>query len=547
MMIKKLLIVVACLFVFSWQCIFSVEQFLHYSICPVTKDEKKFLEVHLTFQGNEGGITEIVLPSSSAGQEELYAEIKDLHCLTPQASIENTEEPHIKRIHHLSSRAIQITYKVGSSERKREGEWYYRPLVESSYFFFSGHAFFVTPRMDMEVPTKISVEWKNFPTNWTLANSFGAKQHTQLLTLPFSKFQHAVYTGGDFQLIQCGQESSPIFIAIQDKWSFSPKRFTELVQTVLESQRHFWNDFAFPYYLITVLPTGDSHFMGGTGTSNAFSIFVGDLYDDNIEDYKWLAWLLSHENFHTWNGTEMRSGPPEGSLYWFTEGFTEYYAVKLNHKNKLIDNLDYFSHINNILYDYYTSTAHDAKNERIQKDFWNDRDVQRLPYVRGFLLAWKWDKKIQQISNGVHSLDDCMIALRNHLQNEKRAFTQDDIIQVVSAFLPLGEVQNDVTQYILEGKTLIPEDEDEYSITWIENIGFDTLPTVRKKRIEGVKADKIFAAGLRNGQKFLSYTISDQTISVSIEDREGKIQEITYPLDGNLRKIPQYITRPTSK
>jgi hypothetical protein len=49
----------------------------------------------------------------------------------------------------------------------------------------------------------------------------------------------------------------------------------------------------------------------------------------------------------------MMSCGPEGELFWFKEGFTEYYAVKLNYRNHLIDLNDYLEHINTIMYDYY--------------------------------------------------------------------------------------------------------------------------------------------------------------------------------------------------
>ena len=181
--------------------------------------------------------------------------------------------------------------------------------------------------------------------------------------------------------------------------------------------------------------------MGGTGLFNAFSIFIGDISKENEEDWKWLAWLLSHEHFHTWNGIKKMSALPEGSLYWFTEGFTEYYAVKLNYQTQLIELEDYLDHINHILYDYYTSSAHNEKNERIRQDFWNNWDIQRLPYVRGFLFALEWDRKMQEVSNGQYSLDDFMLALFKRTQ-ELRSSLKDPIIH----FIPQYKLRENLKQ-----------------------------------------------------------------------------------------------------
>ncbi len=533
-------------FLFFSSYIFANDQIgsLEYSIRPLIEDRKSALEVNLKLQGNESGITEILLPSSWAGQDELYLEISELCCLSPEATIQDTDQPEVKKIIHPSNELIQISYRVTSKE-KPEVEWYYRPLIEQSYFFFFGHCFFIVPKIDEQIPIQISVDWQEFPKDWALANSFGNQQKKQELLLPLATFQHAVYAGGDFQILQCGEEQAPIFIAIRGEWSFSNEHLTHLVQTVIESHRKFWNDFDFPYYLITVLSTGDDHHMGGTGLFNAFSLFIGDFSEENEEDWKWLAWLLSHEHFHTWNGIKMMSCPPEGSLFWFTEGFTEYYAVKLNYRTHLIDTNDYLDHINTIMYDYYVSSVHNETNERIQQDFWNDWDVQRLPYVRGFLFALQWDKKIQEASQGQYCLDDFMLALFKHTKENKLPFSQDDIQQVASLFLPLDVVKEDIKKYIVDGETILPKENDfnnMSAVEWMEDIGFNLPLTVSKGKIEGIRRESnAFKAGLTNGQKFISYQCIDQIISVFVVDRNGSSKEFVYPKESITRLVPQYV------
>lgn len=538
-------------FLFFNSYIFANEQIesLEYSIRPLIEDGKSALEVNLKLKGNESGVTEILLPSSWAGQDKLYQEISELRCLSAEATIQDTDQPEVKKIIHPSNELIQISYYVTSKE-KPEVEWYYRPLIEQSYFFFFGHGFFIVPKTDEQTPIQISVDWQEFPEDWALANSFGNQQKKQELLLPLATFQHAVYAGGDFQILQCGDEQAPIFIAIRGQWSFSNEHLTHLVETVIDSHRKFWNDFDFPYYLITVIPTGDDHHMGGTGLFNAFSLFIGDFSEENEGDWKWLAWLLSHEHFHTWNGLKMMSCAPEGRLFWFTEGFTEYYAVKLNYRNHLIDLKDYLEHINTIMYDYYVSSVHNETNERIREDFWNNWDVQRLPYVRGFLFALQWDRRIQETSQGQYCLDDFMRALLKHTQENKLSFSQDDIQQVASLFLPFDVVQEDMKNYIVDGKTIFPKENDianGISVEWMENLGFNLQLTKSKGKIEGVKLDSnAFKAGLTNGQKFVSYKCNDQMISVLVLDRDGNLREFVYPKEFTVRLIPQYVLQESS-
>jgi len=541
-MIFQIIKVFFLLFAIVSFSLIAQESSLEYTIHPQEENGKLSLFVSLKFQGSDEGVTEILLPSSWAGQDELYLEIENLHCISPQTAIEDTEEPELKKVHHSPNEVVQLCYQV-TSKVKPEVEWYYRPIIEDSHFFFFGHCFFIVPKMDDISPISISLEWQNFPGDWSLANSFGNQIQKQDLFLPISTFLHAVYVGGDFQILKCGKEYTPIFIAIRGDWSFSTERLTHLVETVIESHREFWNDNDFPYYLITVIPTGDDHHMGGTGLFHSFSIFIGDLSEENEDDWKWLAWLLSHEHFHTWNGIKMMSSPPEGSLFWFTEGFTEYYAVKLNYRSKLINLDDYIEHINTIIYDYYVSSVHNEPNQRIQKDFWNDWDVQRLPYVRGFLFALDWNQKIQNITSGQYNLDNFMLALFDRAQENLGTFSLEDIEQAASIFLPIDLVKEDLKNYIFDGATIFPKNhfDESYSLTWIDDIGFNLLQSISKQKIEGVKkGSRAFEAGLRNGQKYINYQDRRESIVINILDTKGNPREISY-LKEMGRNIPQYV------
>jgi predicted metalloprotease with PDZ domain len=179
--------------------------------------------------------------------------------------------------------------------------------------------------------------------------------------------------------------------------------------------------------------------------------------------------LLNHEHFHTWNAVKMSANSPEGSLFWFTEGFTEYYAATLNFRTGLMDFSDYIEHINGILNDYYTSPFRNEKNEKIQQDLWKNQRLLKLPYDRGFLLALSWDQKIKAL--GPYSLDDFMRALYKKTQNDKCSLSKDLIEQVASLFLPPETVKKDLEAYVINGETLIPDPncfDNRCTLEWME-------------------------------------------------------------------------------
>jgi len=511
---------------------------LKYTISLIN-DETPHFEVSLEFKGDTSGTTEILLPSSWAGQNELYQEITELRTFSSQSRIEETSEPFVKKIHHLPNDKLKISYQY-HSQQKKDHEWFYRPIIQPTYFYFIGHSFFIIPRINPD--QQISLEWENIPKDWTLANSYNVGTKKQKLSVSLNIFAHAVYTGGDFRLLQCGEEKSPIYIAIREKWAFSDEKFADLVKTIIESQRQFWNDFDFPHYLITVLPNGTTNYLGGTGLINAFSLFLRDALSENPNEWKQLVWLLSHEHFHTWNGNKMMSGPPVGKLFWFSEGFTEYYAVALNLRNGLMSFNDYIEHLNTILYNYHASPVRNEKNERFEQDLWKNPHIQKLPYDRGFLFALSWDKKIRKATDDRYCLDDFMKALFKKNQEDNKQLDKDTLEQVACGFLPPEIVKEDLEAYIINGQTLTPDPNyfDLCTLVWIENPGFDLRRTEEKGGIEGVKeGSNAFQAGLRDGQRFLSYQMSDNMVSVRIMDKDQiekelkYVQEITSP-------IPQY-------
>src|SRR3569832_420287 len=229
------------------------------------------------------------------------------------------------------------------------------------------HGMFVTPSVQNS-KMAITLKWEDIPPGWRIANSFGAQQVIQKVSCSPNALQYAAFLAGDFQVVECNRGTNPVYIAIRGEWPFSTDEFVNLIEQIFISQRCFWNDYEFPYYLVSVIPIDAEGSTGGTALTNTFSLFLGDTRFSKDEFLKHLAWLISHEHFHTWNGIKISSSEPEGSMYWFSEGFTEYYAVKLNHKNGIMSQNDYVDHINELLIDYFSSPVHYASNETIVKD-----------------------------------------------------------------------------------------------------------------------------------------------------------------------------------
>lgn len=528
-------------------CFFPLDgsDHLSYTIRPVKSKHEVMLEVVLKFETQDEVSTFLFLPSEWAGQSKLYHEIVEIECLTSQATLERTEQPDILRIHHAPNEKMEIRYRMRSTHSQAL-DGYYRPIIEKNHFLFFGHCFFITPQMDHKDTASITLEWKHFPEEWSIANSFGAQERRQKLRLPLQEFLHAAFSGGDFTLIACGEEKRPIYVAIRDQWSFSSDHLTDLLETIIEGQRNFWQDDHFPYYLVTVLPSPQGKYIAGTALNNSFSIFINDFPERSDENWNQLAWLLSHEHFHTWNGLKMVPDTSSSSMTWFTEGFTEYYAVELNYRMHLMDFEEYLSAVNTVIYDYYTSPVRNAKNEKIDPKFWKNWHYQRLPYVRGFLLALKWNHEIKRLTDNGSSLDDLMHALFKQVRKSGKSFDSDDIAHLAGKYMGRESTAHDIKDYIEKGKTILLDDDlfkDLAVLEWVEELGFNLKKTEAKGWIQGVVKDSAaYEGGLRDGQLFIKYEATSQEVTVYISEDGLAIKAIRYPHERKDQFYPQFFS-----
>lgn len=231
------------------------------------------LIVTCKFQGNENGSTELILPHQWANQSDLDKNIEKLNCLNHE--IKDTDQPHIKSILHDPEEMITISYHIKFLTEGTCQENYFRPIGGHSHFFAIGHGMFIIPtKQDKKM--HIHLEWKDLPANWEIANSFGVKQASQELVRSPYDLQSAAFMGGDFRIIECNRGSNPVYTAMRGKWPFSSEEFANVIEKIFISQRGFWSDYDFPFYLVSVIPIDAKNSTGGTGLTDTFLLFLGD-------------------------------------------------------------------------------------------------------------------------------------------------------------------------------------------------------------------------------------------------------------------------------
>jgi len=376
---------------------------LVYALEPILNNGILRFAVDLIFKGDSSGSTMLMLPNRYSGHQD-FDGIKNLQAISPAAVLSGTDESHRKKLAHPPRQVVHVKYQVAQLRDGKIGLGnHYQVILRDNYFHFLGETFWVMPEREAEKTIRVKLHWKNFPDDWTLVNSFGAGEKTQSIQAAFWEFRHSIWAGGDFRIYERRVMEHPVYIALRGEWSFSDEEFAETVAKIIHSERDFWQDYNFPYYLVTVIPMAGDDDQGGTGRINAFAMFLSD---DRELDYRFKR-LLAHEAFHTWNGAKIRRRDPEVLVYWFSEGFSDYYARLLLLRAGLLTLEEYAQEYNKMLKRYFTSSERFAKNARLLEASWSN-DLRQMPYYRGDIVAHNLNAQIRLASADSLSLDDAM-------------------------------------------------------------------------------------------------------------------------------------------
>lgn len=481
------------------------DDLIEYTFEPGEYKGKPALKVSLTFKAVSGAMT-LLLPSEWAGN--VYKDdISELQILTPGVNLSQGEAPEEMVINQIAKEnRITVSYHILQTADKLGRT--YKNMIHQEYFHFIGNGALVIPQLNNEQRRDVSMHWKNFPQQYKIVNSFGLGKSRQSFKASLQELRDSIYVGGDYRISETQIKNSPLYVAIRGEWTFKDAELDELASSIVEYQRNFFDDHTFKTFLITVTPNGEvCCSTGGTGLTNSFATFVPNDFklDANAK------MLLSHELFHTWNGRKIHREEPEQLVYWFSEGFTDYYSRILLLRSGKLTIPEFLEDYNReTLYNYYTSSKINASNQKILKDFWNNYEIEKLPYQRGAILAFKWNQMIKNSTQGKHSLDDVFRDLFKESQTVGTVVSSKNINRLTQKYLSKG-ISADLKSFIEEGGTIIPGNYDLGPCVQLKKEkmgkfehGYDSKLTYKNNIISGVKkGSNAYRAGLRDGFKLV--------------------------------------------
>jgi len=133
---------------------------------------------------------------------------------------------------------------------------------------------------------------------------------------------------------------------------------------------------------------------------------------------------IAHEMFHRWLGLRLRLRGPEGTAYWFTEGFTVHYSNVVAFRAGLLSVDEFLESLNDIAARHFDNKRAGATNEEIWRGFFRDPALSIVPYTRGALYAVELDGALRAATRGKRTLDD---ALRELYLESRAAGARDGL------------------------------------------------------------------------------------------------------------------------
>ena len=454
-------------------------------------------------------------------------------------------------IRHRSGATLRCTYTVDPRARVLDWPRAHFPMTTKTFFHGIGNTFLLAPQPASGMPAEYDVllRWKT-PKSWTAVCSWGIGKHLGM-QLSVEELRNAVYLAGPLVRHTVNlADGGRVTVAILDEFGFTAKQFAETAADIIAAQCRFMVEAEFPPYLVTVVPVGPPAGKGralleGMGLHHSFALFLPP--EAKISDA--VEHLFAHELFHHWNGSLLRREEPEELTEWFTEGFTDYYALRILHESGRWDSATYAKWINRHLCEYHANPARNATNEQIRRDRLTRRDtVGEVPYQRGLLLGLRWHRLARDrgVAGGLDGLVRTMVdKARTESFRASNERIRSTGIRLFGDWFA-GEFE----RYVVRAETVdVPADalapELAGAVETIHDfaLGFDRKRSLKDKRVRGLVAGSAAAAaGLKEGDELTGWNVHGnpkQAIRLQVR-RDGELRVIEYLPRGAERDLLQF-------
>lgn len=441
----------------------NLETVLVYNIKPNYNDSLS-LAVNFTYKSDKEGILLLKYENSSWGDNDIFNCIKYFKVSPKPISIDFDRDSSLITIKTAPNLNSTIHYSIVQDFKgPLLNKYRYRPILDEKYFHILGMRLFIIPDGIFETESskvKIKVNWGDISNDGIFHSSFGFDKNLDL-NVTEEELYASFFIGGDFRRYEFDYQGNLVYFVIRGDWKiFDDEDIFKILKETITFQNDFWNDPRKGMYSVSLLPTFEpwtisskANSIGGSGFPNSFISFASN---NDGTTLKRMSWLYNHELLHKWISRTIKN-ENEVEQYWFSEGFTDYYAYKLMLQNEKLNAKEFIAILNNeVIIPHYKDTINNIPNSELTfQKYWSNYAVyENLPYRRGLLYAFLIDTQIKEQSQYNKSLDHLMRdLLAMALKDENMRLNSSVFKQLLSKYLT-NKALTDFETYIINGQLI---------------------------------------------------------------------------------------------
>lgn len=510
--------ILVVLFLLMYSCSEQHSDGLRYTLS--LSENKDRIDVHMTYESKSRIDTiNILIPTSYDRFQMKNSETIDRVELLSKGSILKIAPDKYRIV--TDRRSFQLSYSIPSlSKDTRQiscvGDEHFIPHVNEKFFHFFGDKGLVIPDYDEKKESVFDLEfkWENFPESWHIANDFGIAEKEKVQTkrqVLLNNIGNTLFFGGDYRKKTLTIDDKKLHVYLYGKWKFEDEVFLSAIENIARVEFDLWKHFYHSSnYVISLTQKGtdDCGRMTGRNMLDSFSFYLPGKF--SREHVPFFYPQLVHEFTHSWIGVDVIANSTQpATMKWFTEGFTEYYTLKISKKTGFYNDDQYLDNLNEHIKKYMISPFRSLNITEYNEGYIYDERLENLAYNKGAVFAFYLDGYIREQTANRFNLDHFMDALfeEESMRKMKSNLTNDFIINIAKEKLGV-DISELVDRYIVKGEIipiaspLIMNLKTEMQLSF--DYGFNYVKSIEREIITEVNENSnAFNAGLRSGQKFL--------------------------------------------
>lgn len=408
--------------------------------------ETHFADIELAIATSKRDTIDLMLPLWSPGfyrVEDYASRVQGLSARTSDGKSLSVTQP-VKnrwRVATQGATRVIVAYKLLCNGRSVTTNW-----VSADLLVLNGAAAFITlaesVRRPHEIRLELAPQWKRLASGLEVAPG-GNPNH--LLAADYDTLVDSPIVAGDLsvrEFIVAGSKHQLVDAGDFKKWD--GQRGVQDLEKIVRETARYWGRLPFKRYVFL-----NVFRPGGGGLEHSNSTLLTSSPNMTTPALRWLS-FVSHEYFHAFNVKRLRpveistfdyEQPPNTSSLWVSEGLTTYGADLVLARAGLCNANEFLSLLSSHITSLQNSPGRLKQTlAQASLDVWNSgtsgvgRDTNNLVsyYVKGPVVGFLLDAKIQRATGGQKSLDDVMrLAYKRY--SGARGFTPEQFRQTAEA------------------------------------------------------------------------------------------------------------------